>query len=61
MKVGIIGPSQIVAKTRQIIQKDFPQIEPVEYIYSIYSETPDILKYHQLEVDALLFTSIVIQ
>ena len=56
MKVGIIGPSQIVAKTRGIIQKDFPQIEPVEYIYSIYSETPDILKYHQLEVDALLFT-----
>ena len=56
MKVGIIGPSKIVAKTRQIIQKDFPQIEPVEYIYSIYSETPDILKYHQLEVDTLLFT-----
>lgn len=56
MKVGIIGPSQIVAKTRQIIQKDFPQIEPMEYIYSIYSETPDILKYHQLEVDSLLFT-----
>ncbi len=56
MKVGIIGPSQIVAKTRQIIQKDFPQIEPVEYIYSIYSETPDILKYHQLEVESLLFT-----
>ena len=56
MKVGIIGPTQIVAKTVQIIQKDFPQIEPVEYIYANYTETPAVLKNHQLEVDALLFT-----
>ena len=56
MKVGIIGPSQVVAKTNRIIKKEFPQIEPVDYIYSIYTETPSILKYHQLEVDALLFT-----
>ena len=56
MKVGIIGPTQIVAKAVRIIKKEFPQIEPVEYIYSIYTETPDLLKYHQLEVDALLFT-----
>ncbi len=56
MKVGIIGPSQIVAKTARIIKKEFPQIEPVEYVYSTYTETPALLKYHQLEVDALLFT-----
>ncbi len=56
MKVGIIGPSQVVAKTNRIIKREFPQIEPIDYIYSIYTETPAILKYHQLEVDALLFT-----
>jgi len=56
MKVGIIGPSQIVAKTNQIIKKEFPQIEPIDYIYSTYTETTDILNFHQLEVDALLFT-----
>lgn len=56
MKVGIIGPTQLVAKTVRLIKKEFPQIEPVEYVYSNYTETPAILKYHQLEVDALLFT-----
>lgn len=56
MKVGVIGPSQIVAKTVKVIKREFPQIEPVEYIYAIYTETPAIIKYHQLEVDALLFT-----
>ena len=56
MKVGVIGPSQIVAKAVQLIRKEFPQIEPVEYVYAIYTETPAMLKYHQLEVDALLFT-----
>lgn len=55
MKVGIIGPSQIVAKTNQIIKNEFPQIESVNFQYSIYTETPALLKYHQLEVDALLF------
>jgi hypothetical protein len=56
MKVGIIGPSQIVAKTNRIIRNEFPQIEPVDYVYANYAETPAILNYHQFEVDALLFT-----
>jgi len=55
MKVGIIGPTQIVAKAVRIIKMEFPQIESVEYAYSIYTETPEMIKYHQREVDALLF------
>ena len=56
MRVGIIGPSQLVPKATRIVKKEFPQFEPIEYIYSTYTETPTLLKYHHLEVDALLFT-----
>lgn len=56
MKIGIIGPSQIVAKANRVIKNEFPQIEPVNYVYSIYLETLALLQYHHLEVDALLFT-----
>lgn len=56
MRVGVIGPTQIVAKTMQIIRSEFPQLEPVPYIYASYTETPQMLRYHQLDVDVLLFT-----
>ena len=55
MKIGIIGPAGIVAKINRVIESNSPDIEPVNCIYKIYTEAPNIIKYQQRYLDAILF------
>lgn len=55
MKVGVIGPQQLVSKITQVIKQEFPQFEAFSYVYSDFTDTPRIIRYHQPELDALLF------
>lgn len=55
MKLGIVGPLEIVSKTVQIIKRDFHQIEPIQYLYKDYIEAPLLISHQQLHLDALLF------
>jgi hypothetical protein len=55
MKVGVVGPAGLVNKINRIIKAEFPDIEPVNCIYKIYTETPTIIKYQQPHLDAILF------
>lgn len=55
MKVGVIGPNQLVNKIIQVIKQEFPQIEPVSYLYTDFTDTSKIVQYNQPSLDALLF------
>ena len=55
MKLGIVGPLENVQKVVQIMEQEFPQIEPTQYIYQTYAETPKLLAGQQRQLDALLF------
>ncbi|MBP2661029.1 MAG: hypothetical protein H6Q69_4061, partial [Firmicutes bacterium] len=55
MKLGIIGPLEIVDKIMQIIKREFHQIQPVAYIYKVYTETPMLIQDQQEHLDVILF------
>lgn len=55
MKVGVVGPAGLVNKINRIIKAEFPDIDPVNCIYKVYTETPTIIKYQQPHLDAILF------
>lgn len=55
MKLGMPMPLEIINKIMPILQEDFPQIEPVPYIYKSFIEIPDLIKDRQDRLDALLF------
>lgn len=55
MKIGIIGPAGLVDKINRVIKSEFPNIEPVNCIYKVYTEALTIIKYQQRYLDAMLF------
>lgn len=59
MKVGIIGPLELVTKIKTLINNEFKDIEPVDFVYNMYTETPGLIKHKQDTVDALLFAGYI--
>lgn len=59
MKIGIIGPIGRVDKINHVIKRDFVDIEPVNLVYSVYTEAPGILQYQQPYLDAVLLAGTV--
>ncbi len=55
MKVGVVGPADLVNKINRIIKAEFPAIDPVSCIYKVYTEASTIIKYQQPHLDAILF------
>lgn len=55
MKLGIVGPLDIVEKIKQIIQREFHQIEPKVYIYNTFIDIPRLIDHDQPLLDAILF------
>ncbi|MDT8902602.1 hypothetical protein [Anaeroselena agilis] len=55
MRVGIVGPLGIVDKFILIIKHEFPQIEPVKFLYKEYAEVPGLIAGPQSHLDAILF------
>lgn len=55
MKLGIPVPIEFADKIIQIIQAEFPQIEPVLYKYKTFLEVPALITNEQAKLDALLF------
>lgn len=55
MKLGVVGPQEIVNKIVQLIKREFHQIEPIEYPYKAYTETPKLIENQQTHLDAILF------
>ena len=54
MKAGIVGPAGRVEKISRVIRCDFPDIELVPLIYDVYTEAPNIIKYQQPYLDAIV-------
>ncbi|MDR3560831.1 MAG: HTH domain-containing protein [Negativicutes bacterium] len=55
MKLGLVGPSGLVEKMNRVIKLAFPDIEPVNCSYKVYTEAPNIVKYQQPYLDTVLF------
>lgn len=55
MKVGIVGPLELITRIKTLIRNEYRDIEPVNLVYNIYTETPGLLKYKQRDFDAILF------
>ena len=55
MRVGIIGPSERIEKVKKVVKEEFDNIEPVDVCYTLYPETPDLVRHYQPLVDAFLF------
>jgi len=55
MKVGLIGPRDIVSRTHSIIKQEHPNDQLVDLPYGIYLESPEIVLKNQPFMDALLF------
>ncbi|EGO63364.1 hypothetical protein [Acetonema longum] len=55
MKIGIVGPPEIVDKILRIIKCEFHQIKPTAYVYKMYTEAPKLLQNQQPYLDAVLF------
>ena len=55
MKLGILVPIEIADKIMPILKEEFPQIEPVLYIYKTFIEIPALIKEPQKKLNALLF------
>ncbi|MDU2063503.1 MAG: hypothetical protein E6713_01585 [Sporomusaceae bacterium] len=55
MKIGIIGPINQTERISRLITAEFHHMEPIACNYSIYTESPTIVKYQQAHLDALLF------
>lgn len=59
MKVGIVGPLELVTMIKDLIGNEFKDIKPVSIIYNLYTETPNLLKFQQDSLDAILFSGYV--
>jgi hypothetical protein len=55
MKIGIIGPNELVSKVKMVINKEFTDIIPVDMSYILYTEVPHLIQNYQDAVDLLLF------
>ena len=55
MKLGIPTPIEIADKIMPILKAEFPQVEPVLYIYKTFIEIPALISGQQNKVNALLF------
>lgn len=55
MKLGVVGPLEIVEKINQIIKSEFHQIKPKIYSYTSVPEIPKLLCDEQPFLDAILF------
>lgn len=55
LKLGIPAPTEFSTKIIQIIQDEFPQIQPVLFRYKTFIEAPLLIRDQQKNLDALLF------
>ncbi len=55
MKFGVVGPQEVVDKIISVINNEFHQIEPIPFVYQIYTEVPGLIGHAQAGLDAILF------
>ena len=55
MIIAIIGPRELVEHYRNVIRNEYPEVIVLEKYYSVYTETPEIVRNLQDEVDGILF------
>lgn len=55
MRFGLVGPKEITDKMLYILREEFPQIEPVLFVYTDYVQAPGLIEHAQEKLDALLF------
>lgn len=55
MKVGLIGPKDVLVRTHHIIKAENPNDQLIDLPYETYLESPCIVRENQEHVDALLF------
>ncbi|MEA4849408.1 MAG: hypothetical protein VB106_19410 [Clostridiaceae bacterium] len=55
MKLGIIGPKQMVSLIHNTIKTEYSDVQLIDLIYNDYSEAPKIVFKNQAGTDALLF------
>jgi len=59
MRIGLVGPHEIVIKMENILKSEFKEISYVSIIYNLYTETIYSLNTLQNDVDAILFAGYV--
>lgn len=59
MKLGIVGPLEIVLKIEEVIKMEFKDIVCEKMVYNVYTETSDMIKRKQEKLDAVLFAGYV--
>jgi len=59
MKLGIIGPQDSVQEAKSYVNSTGLPVNILELSYERFTEVPQLLQLHQMEVDAILFTGAV--
>lgn len=56
MKLGIVGPVELINKITQLIKREFPQIDPLPFLYKkSYAEATALIEQQQPFLDVILF------
>lgn len=59
MKIGIVGPLEIVTKIEALLKVEFKEIIYERIIYNLYTETPNLIRIVQDKLDAILFAGYI--
>lgn len=55
IRIGVVVPTEIMDEICQFLQKEFTEIIPVPFSYTLISDIPDIVSGQQSQIDAFLF------